>query len=175
MKKALFLLLFAAVNLALAAQTLVYTPELKSPANNATGQMPDVVLSWYAVTGSLTLQYQLQMDTSMNFNSPLLIDHTQTLITGYQTANLLFNTTYYWRVRAIDGGTSAWSEVWNFTIFNTVDLSKPSNDAEDQESNVNLEWKTKIGSVNLSGVTFYNYQADTSMNFDSPLLVQGTV
>lgn len=175
MKKVLFLLLFAAVNLALAAQTLVYTPELKSPANNATGQMPDVVLSWYAVTGSLTLQYQLQMDTTMNFNSPLLIDHTQTLITGYQTSNLLFNTTYYWRVRAIDGGTSAWSEVWNFTIFNTVDLSKPNNNAQDQECNVNLEWKTKIGSVSLSGVTFYNYQADTSMNFDSPLLIQGTV
>ncbi len=175
MKKVLFLLLFAAVSLGLAAQTLVSTPALKFPANDATGQMPDVVLSWYAVTGSLTLQYQIQMDTSMNFNSGLLVDHTQTLITGYQTSNLLFNTTYYWRVRAIDGATSGWSEVWNFTIFNTVDLFKPTNNNDDQESNVNLEWKTKIGTVNLSGVTYYKFQADTSMNFNSPLFVQGTV
>jgi len=175
MKKVLFLLLFAAVSLGLAAQTFVYTPSLKFPANDATGQMPDIVLSWYAVAGTLTLQYQVQVDTSMNFNSSLLIDHTQTLVTGYQTNNLRFNTTYYWRVRAIDGSTSAWSEVWNFTIFNTVDLFKPTNNADGQESNVNLEWKTKIGSVPITGITSYNYQADTSMNFNSPLLIQGTV
>ncbi|MBE0647439.1 MAG: T9SS type A sorting domain-containing protein [Bacteroidales bacterium] len=175
MKKVLFLLLFAAISLGLAAQTIVYAPALKVPANDATGQMPDVVLSWYAVSGTLNLQYQMQMDTTMSFNSPLMVDHTQTLITGYQTANLLFNTTYYWRVRAIDGTTSAWSEVWNFTIFNTVDLFKPTNNASDQESNVNLEWKTKIGTVNLSGVTSYNFQADTSMSFNSPLFIQGSV
>jgi len=175
MKKALFLLIFAAVSLGMAAQTLVYTPALKSPANDATNQMPDIVLSWYAVSGTLTLQYQLQMDTSMSFTSPLLVDVTQTLITGYQTSNLFFNTTYYWRVRAIDGTTSPWSEVWNFTIFNTVDLSKPTNNGSDQESNVNLEWKNKVGTVPLSGITSYNYQADTSMNFNSPLFIQGTV
>ncbi|MFH1296322.1 MAG: T9SS type A sorting domain-containing protein [Bacteroidota bacterium] len=175
MKKVLFVLIFGAVSLAMAAQTLVYTPALKSPANDATGQMPDVVLSWYAVTGSLNLQYQLQLDTSMNFNSPLLVDLTQTLITGYQTANLLFNTTYYWRVRAIDGATSPWSEVWNFTVFNTVSLFKPSNNANNQESNAKLEWRTKVGTIDISGLTYFKYQADTSMNFNSPLLVQGTV
>ncbi|NQV01157.1 MAG: T9SS type A sorting domain-containing protein [Bacteroidia bacterium] len=175
MKKALFLVIFAAVSLGMAAQTLVYTPALKSPANDATGQMPDAVLSWYAVTGTLNLQYQLQMDTSMNFNSALLVDVTQTLITGYQTSNLLFNTTYYWRVRAIDGTTSPWSEVWNFTIFNTVVLFTPTDGKQDQESNVNLKWRNKIGTVLISGLTFFNYQADTSMNFDSPILIEGTV
>ncbi|MBL7138535.1 MAG: T9SS type A sorting domain-containing protein [Bacteroidales bacterium] len=175
MKKVLFILIFVAVSLGMAAQSLVYTPALKSPANDATDQMPDVVLSWYAVTGSLTLQYQLQMDTSMSFNSPLLLDITQTLITGYQTSNLLFNTTYYWRVRAIDGATSPWSEMWNFTIFNTVVLFKPTNNANNQESNVNLEWRTKVGPTDISGLTYFNYQADTSMNFNSPLLVQGMV
>ena len=175
MKKVLFVLIFVAVSLGMAAQTLVYTPALKSPANDATDQMPDVVLNWYAVTGSLTLQYQLQLDTSVNFNSPLLVDITQTLITGYQTSNLFFNTTYYWRVRAIDGATSPWSEVWNFTIFNTVTLFKPSNNANNQQSNVNLEWRTKVGTVNISGLTFFKYQADTSMSFNSPLLVQGMV
>lgn len=175
MKKVLFLIIFVAVSLGMAAQTIVYTPALKSPANNATGQMPNAVLSWYAVTGSVNLSYQVQMDTSLNFNSPLLVDVTQTLITGYQTSNLLFNTTYYWRVRAIDGATSPWSELWNFTVFNTVELFTPTNNKLDQEPDVDLTWKTKIGTVNLSGVTFYNYQADTSMNFNSPLLQQGTV
>ena len=175
MRKVLFLAIFAVMSLAMAAQTLVYTPQLKIPVDEAVNQMPDVTLSWYAVTGSLNLQYQLQVDTSMNFDSPLLIDHNQTLITGFQCSNLLFNTTYYWRVRAIDGATSPWSEVWSFTVFNMVELSKPTNNDDGQDPNVNLEWKTKVGTVNLSGVTFFNYQADTSMNFDSPLLIEGTV
>ncbi|TSA26928.1 MAG: T9SS C-terminal target domain-containing protein [Bacteroidetes bacterium] len=175
MKKALFIFILFAVSLGIAAQTLVYTPALKAPANDATGQMPDVVLSWYAVTGTLNLQYQLQVDTSMNFNTPLLIDVTQHLLTGFQTTNLLFNTKYYWRVRAIDGATSPWSEVWNFTVFNTVIHLKPNNDASSQESNVNLEWRDRVGSIDISGVTYFTYQADTSLGFNSPLLVQGTV
>jgi len=175
MKKALFLLIFVAVSLGMAAQTLVYTPELKNPANDATNQMPDVVVSWYAVAGSLNLQYQLQVDTSMNFNSSQLVDVTQTLITGYQMSNLFFNTKYYWRVRAIDGTTSPWSEIWNFTVFNTVDLLTPTNNKLDQESNVDLTWKSRKGLIDITGVSNFSYQVDTSMNFDSPLLYQGMV
>ena len=175
MKKALFILMCITVSLGMAAQTLVYTPALKIPANEAENQMPDVVLSWYAVTGSLTLQYQLQLDTSMNFNSSLLVDVTQTLITGYQTSNLLFNTTYYWRVRAIDGATSPWSEVWSFKTFEMISLFTPTNNKPDQEANVSLTWKNKVGTVTVSGLSFFKYQVDTSMNFNSPLFVEASV
>jgi uncharacterized membrane protein len=64
MKRAIFLLASMITGLGLFAQTLVYTPELKSPADDAVNRMPDVILSWYAVAGSLNLQYQVQCDTS---------------------------------------------------------------------------------------------------------------
>ena len=177
MKRAIFLLASMITGLGLFAQTLVYTPELKSPADDAVNRMPDVILSWYAVAGSLNLQYQVQCDTSALFNSPLLIDVTQTLLTGYQTHNLRFNTTYYWRVRAIDGTTSSWSEIWSFTVLNTMELSKPTNNNTNQDPNVNLEWKNTVGGASnpVSGIAYYDWQADTSANFNSPLLIEGTV
>ncbi|MCK7539621.1 MAG: fibronectin type III domain-containing protein [Marinilabiliales bacterium] len=116
MKKILLSLVTLLVATGLAAQPLVYTPTLKSPENAAEGQMPDVTVSWFAISGSLNLKYQLQIDTTMNFNSTQKVDVVQTLITGFKTDELLFGTTYYWRVRAIDGDTSYWSEVWNFTV-----------------------------------------------------------
>ena len=175
MKKVLFSLLFVVISLGLAAQTLVYTPELLAPVDSATEQMPDLVLSWNAVSGTTTLQYQVQLALTPDFTSPI-VDATQTLITGYPTTNLLFNTVYYWRVRAIDGATSPWSEVWSFTIFNTVVLYKPSDNASAaQDADVDLIWRDKLNSVEITGVTFFNYEADTSANFDSPLLIAGMV
>ena len=174
MKKVLFVLIFVVISLGLAAQTLVYTPSLNSPVDSATDQMPDVVLNWDAVSGSTNLQYQVQLALTPDFTSPI-VDVTQTLLTGYQTSMLTFNTMYYWRVRAIDGATSDWSEVWCFTVFNTVILYRPTNNADDQESNVNLQWRDKLSGIDITGVEFFHYQADTSANFDSPLLIAGTV
>lgn len=175
MKKIFLSLVTLIVATGLAAQPLVYTPTLKSPLNAADKQMPNVTVSWNAIAGSLSLQYQVQIDTTASFNSPLKIDATQTLLTGYQTSQLLFGTTYYWRVRAIDGDTSYWSEVWNFKVFSQVELSMPSNNATDQEANVELKWKTTINNVTITGVTQFDYQIDTSLSFSSPLLNSGTV
>ena len=176
MKRSLLSLLFLVLISVLFAQERVYTPTPKSPENDALNQMPDVTVSWYAITGSLNLSYQFQLDTTILFNSPLKIDTTQLLITGYTTNELLFNQKYYWRVRAIDGETSAWSEVWNFTVFNTVELSKPDANAINQDPNVSIQW---LGTITpskkpITGITHYDYQIDTIDSFDSPVLAQGT-
>jgi hypothetical protein len=142
--------------------------------------MPNVTVSWYAITGSLNLKYQFQLDTTMLFNSPLKVDTTQLLITGYKTRELLFNIKYFWRVRAIDEGqTSGWSEVWNFTVFNEVELKNPIADAVKQDPNVSIEWSATITQANgrkdtIKGVTHYDYQIDTDTNFNSPNLISGT-
>jgi hypothetical protein len=175
MKKILLSLLTFIIVTGLAAQPMVYTPALKSPENLADKQMPDVTVSWYAIAGSLNLKYQLQIDTTANFNSPLKISVVQTLITGYQTNKLLFGTTYYWRVRAIDGDTSYWSEIWNFKVFSQMELTKPADGAENQEANAELGWKSTINNVTITGVSQFDYQIDTSQNFDSPLFQGGTV
>jgi hypothetical protein len=160
----------------LMAQIEVYTPTLKSPADSAINQLPDVYLSWNAITGSLGLQYEVQLDTTTNFNSPLLIDTTQTLLTGYKTHELIFGMTYFWRVRAIDlGQTSYWSTVWSFTIFDQITLLKPGNSTTDNPPNTDIEWSNKIGNlIVITGVKYYDYQIDTTLNFNSPLLIEGT-
>lgn len=176
MKKFLLSLLFLVFVSILFAQERVYTPTLKFPENSDLNQMPNVIISWYAITGSLNLQYQVQMDTTMLFNSPLKVDTTQLLLTGYQTHELLFNQKYYWRVRAIDGQTSAWSSVWNFTVFNKVELSKPDANAVNQDPNVSIIWLNTITTSRkpITGITHYDYQIDSDTNFNSPNLIQGT-
>jgi hypothetical protein len=173
MKKLLFIATLLVIGLSMMAQNRVYTPALNSPSDSATGQMPDVILSWYAVTGSVNLQYQFQLDTTMDFNSPLLVDETMSLLTAYQADQLLFNTMYYWRVRAIDGATSDWSEVWCFTVFDMLEPLKPN--SANQDADVDLTWKETVGQIAVTGVDFFDYQVDTSLNFDSPLLLDGTV
>jgi hypothetical protein len=175
MKRSLFSILFLVLATVLFAQERVYTPTLKSPENDGLNQMPNVTISWNAITGSLNLKYQVQLDTSMLFNSPL-VDTTQLLITGYTTHELIFNQKYYWRVRAIDGETSGWSEIWNFTVFNTVELSTPNANAVDQDPNVSVSWLNTITTSKkpITGITHYDYQIDTDTNFNSPNLMAGT-
>jgi hypothetical protein len=176
MKRSLLSLLFLVLFTVLFAQERVYTPTPKFPENNALNQMPNVTVSWYAITGSMNLKYQFQLDTTVLFNSPLKVDTTQLLITGYTTHELFFNTKYFWRVRAIDGETSAWSVVWNFKVFNTVELSKPDTSALSQDPNVSVVWLNTITSSKkpITGITHYDYQIDTDTSFSSPNLIAGT-
>ncbi len=173
----LLVLLTLTFTAALNAQVEVYTPSLKSPANQAVDQLPDTYVSWYAIAGSLGLQYRVQIDTTPAFNSPLLKDTTLTLLTGYKTRLLLFGVKYFWRVQAIDlGQTSYWSEVWDFTVFNQVSHSKPNNNATAQAPNVSIEWKNTLpgSSVVITGIDHYDYQIDADTNFNSPSLITGS-
>lgn len=175
MKKIFLSLVTLILATGLSAQPLVYTPALKSPVNAAIKQMPNVTVSWYAIAGTLNLQYQVQIDTSANFDSPLKIDHVQSLLTGYTTDKLLFGTQYFWRVRAIDGDTSAWSEIWNYTVFSTVELNTPPDGVAGKDPNTNLVWKNTVNNVTITGVEEFDYQLDTTTDFNSPALEAGTV
>jgi hypothetical protein len=176
MKRIFISLVTLIITAGLCAQSLVYIPTLKNPANGAIKQMPNATVSWNAITGSLNLQYQVQVDTTTNFNSPLLVDATQTLLTGYTLNELLFGQTYYWRVRAIDGQTSGWSTIWSFTVLSQIELSTPpTGGIPEYDPNIKLVWKNTVNSITLTGVTYFDYQADTTTNFNSPALVQGTV
>ncbi|MDP4281292.1 MAG: T9SS type A sorting domain-containing protein [Bacteroidota bacterium] len=175
MKRSLLTLFVSIMVLGLSAQTEVYTPSLLSPSNGDSLKMPNVTLSWNAISGSTNLKYEIQVDTSANFNSPLKKDTTQTLLTGYSTFELRFNQTYYWRVRAIDlGETSYWSEVWKFKTFNTLELDKPTAGATNQVPNVAISWKNTIKSNAITGIKYYDYQVDTTSTFNSTALIEGT-
>jgi len=179
MKRVILSLFSLIMTIGLMAQPDVYTPTLKSPADSAENRVPNLTLSWNAVAGSLNLMYQLQIDTSLEFSSPLKVDTTQLLLTGYVTHELRFGQKYYWRVRAIDGGqTSYWSTVWFFIVLDQATLSKPSNNQTDQSPNVSLEWKNTVTQngtdVPITGIRFWDYQLDSVNTFDSPFMKEGT-
>ena len=168
----LFLFVVALFNLS--AQTDVYPPTLMEPVNEATDQMPDVILDWAAVGGSGgTVLYELQVDTSAAFTNPFSPADTE--FSGYQMSDLLFGQTYYWRVKAKEGtNESDWSEVWSFTLFSTLDNNKPSNGTDENDPNVQLKVKNAISSTFISGIHKYEFEADTSANFDSDVKFHGT-
>ncbi|RMG82325.1 MAG: T9SS C-terminal target domain-containing protein [Bacteroidetes bacterium] len=87
-------------------------------------------LDWSAVPN--VSGYQLQIDTSLNFNSPLLKDTTFAYIntssynsdTEYQTYNLMENTVYFWRVRTYTGPSYGnWTSPWSFSIDKSLNIT----------------------------------------------------
>lgn len=175
MKKLLstLLFLFVIAIISLSAQNRVYAPTLVEPENGDDDQMPNVILDWNAVAGSGgdIVHYEAQLDVSETFDNPVTFN---TELTGVQTEYLLFFQEYFWRVRAIEGSdVSDWSDTFSFTTFETVVLNKPNNNAEEQNPDVQLKCKDRIGSALITGVEHFQFQADTSENFDSPLLFDG--
>ncbi len=175
MKKLLstLLFLFVIAIISLSAQNRVYAPTLLDPENGDDGQMPDVILDWAAVGGSGGIvEYQIQLDITDAFTSPVVDETIE--FSGYQTIHLLFGQEYFWRVRAMEGSdVSDWSDTFSFTTFEAVVINKPNNNSVDQTPNVELKCKDRIGSALITGVEHYQFQADTSLNFDSPLLFDG--
>lgn len=146
------------------------TPTLSSPANTAS-VWTGITLDWNAVSGSE--QYQLQADTSANFNSTVLFTVTNNYInanssnadTEYYLENLFFGKTYYWRVRAyITGDTSLWSAVRTFNTLDYVTLSSPAT-GSNTWTGLTVDWAAH------TGVDFYDLEVDTSNAFNSPVLV----
>lgn len=152
------------------ASTKLYVPTLVSPANAVVGQMPDVLLDWDPVSGTIGLHYEIQVDTSASFLNPILL---QTELSSINNSELLFGIKYFWRVRAVDNsGTSEWSITRSFDVVITVSLYKPDNMKIDQMPNVEISWSPIINPSSakaFTGVSFLDYQLDTVVTFNSPL------
>jgi hypothetical protein len=86
-----------------------------APANEAEGADVNVILEWSDVEKADN--YHVQIATSSSFSS-YVVDKKNVATTTLKLSGTLENgTTYYWRVRAIDGSNeSDWSVTWNFTI-----------------------------------------------------------
>jgi hypothetical protein len=143
-------------------------PTLSSPADQ-TNAWAAVTLDWNAVSGSQ--YYQLQVDTSSGFNSPVFFTVTKAYIntnssntdTEQYLDNLFFGKKYYWRVRAfITGDSSTWTQR-SFTTRNYVTMSSPAT-GSNYWAGITLNW------LPHAGVDFYDIQLDTSIQFNSPVL-----
>jgi hypothetical protein len=103
-------------------------PVLTSPTNNAQsygGVNPTypLGLNWSALTSasSYTLQVSTVTDFSSTFVQATVSTHTDSV------SGLSMNIAYYWRVSATNAlGTSAWSDVWKFSIIGAVSVLSSS-------------------------------------------------
>ena len=94
-------------------------PAAPTPTEPADGEMdvaPQPDFMWNAAANSST--FDVQVATDPDFNN--VIDELTNIEMGEETvAPLASETEYFWRVRASNAcGTSAWSEVHNFTTGN---------------------------------------------------------
>ena len=117
-------------------------------------------------------KYIFQWDTTSNFNSPLCRSTVQTS-TSVTVGPLKLGTTYYWRVQATnynDSDTSSWSTVWSFTTGGSIPtLSSPSNGSTAVRLRPTLQWNS------VSSCNYYDYECDTTPNFNSSELQSGSV
>jgi hypothetical protein len=146
-------------------------PIQQSPVNGSQ-TWNSVMFNWSVVNNSLA--YQFQLDISSSFSSPNLFDTAIAYVdtTGYSDTHilmeqLLFGTTYHWRVRAYTAtDTSTWSPVWTITTRNYVTPIYPASGTE-VFVEVMLDWDSH------AGVNWYDYQVDTTSSFTSPALITG--
>jgi hypothetical protein len=167
MKKCYIIIALLIAGLYSMAATTLYTPVLVAPADNAIKQMPNALLNWNPVSGNIGISYEIQIDTSVTFSNPIVLE---TEFSSINPSELRFDTKYYWRVRAKDNtGNSEWSSPRSFTVLVTVTLLSPSDNAVKVMPDAEIVW------LALTGVKYFDYQLDTVSTFDSPLLKTATV
>jgi basic membrane protein A len=103
---------------------VVVAPILVWPASceNINDNTPTFV--WTSVTDQSGVTYQIQIDDSPDFSSPVYfaIDLTENTHTLPDENALALFVQYFWRIRAVDGvgNASDWSGEWNFTVTTSV-------------------------------------------------------
>jgi hypothetical protein len=164
----LFLLLFTCLNAFATGPTLV------SPTQGYVGQPTRFT---YTISHEAGAQYyEVEADTTTNFNSPL--HRTRTGTQDYSSAtigsavtdsieDLHYGELYYWRARVIIGNTPGqWSVIRYFITVNAPDIDPVYNQANNAVVNpatLNIFTDHDLGNK------YYNYQVDNDPNFSYPI------
>jgi len=94
------------------------SPTMQYPATGATGIPNDVTFAWPAVTGATGYQFAIAQDNPDLANKFAVLDYSANTITNAHKVQetLLYNTTYWWEVRSVNGSiTSPWTVISFFT------------------------------------------------------------
>lgn len=97
-------------------------PEIQSPQNGNTAEFNDefLTLNWNSVSGAASYQVQLSLNDEF---STTLIDTSEVTTDTLAVEGLDDETTYFWRVKAMNsGGESDWSAVAEFITPTDVSL-----------------------------------------------------
>ncbi|MBI4178774.1 T9SS type A sorting domain-containing protein, partial [bacterium] len=129
-----------------------------------------VTVIWAALTGDSSGidSYVVEVSKSAAFTSTISADTVDGAVTS-QLLSGLYNDTYYWRVRAIDGAgnTGANSAARGFlldTAAGQVTLSAPADGAQQTSASVSLNWSSLTDSA---GIDSYVVEVSKSSSFTS--------
>jgi hypothetical protein len=132
--------------------------KLTSPADGFSG-----VVSYLQWTSVGQVDYEVMIDTSKNFNSPLLCYRkykNYSMARAYPDS-FYFSKKYYWKVRAIDGSdTLKWSDLWSYT-FQTVSkitFPAPASNYMGRSASISVFWEN-------AGMAMIQYQLSTHPSF----------
>ena len=147
-------------------------PTLVLPANNNINQPLSFSFSWSPAIGINTDSYSIQVSTASTFSTTIV---NQNGITGtsYNVSGLLNNTTYYWRVNAMNTyGTGVWSTVWKMTTLPTAPaspvLESPLSGAVNVALSPTLAWNSSTGAAT------YRIQVSTDAGFSAIIFDDST-
>jgi len=111
----------------ISAASIVPTPQLVEPQDNTQHTDP-LQLSWQAVVGSGSYEYEVQVSRDLGFDTGIVwtTTGTSTQVT-IPAGTLTSREFYYWRVRAKNVANtppdiSDWSEVWGFYYVAPEDI-----------------------------------------------------
>lgn len=128
------------------------TLKWKSRTNGSSGEFISGVYFYYEV------------DTTEDFTNPIISDTCSVLFTDLEY--LMFNTYYFWRVRAEHSlDISNWSETWQFWTFNINELKDPDNGSIGEMLDVTLKAKDTRLPLN------FEFVLDTDINFSNPIII----
>ena len=152
-------------------------PALSSPVANATGVGIQPTLAWYATNNAAT--YDIQVATNNTFAN--IVETASNINSTYFIlANLLStNTTYYWRVRAVNGcATGTYSTARSFTTlqptcttFTSADVPKTISGSGTPivTSTLNITQNIAITDINvLNVVGTHSWIRDLTISLTSP-------
>ncbi|MBW6515920.1 MAG: S8 family serine peptidase [Candidatus Cloacimonetes bacterium] len=160
-------------------------PILIFPENGATSTDTELVFQWQEMYGSESYLLELALDSDFEnfFIEPVRIENPY-----YPISQLPENTTYYWRVLAINmGGNSEWSQTFNFTtgsssstddeyiVYHTL-LHKvfpnPFN-LNSNSRNQNLQITFSIQNTGFTVLDVFNIKGQLVINIVSEVLSSG--
>src|SRR5690606_34715722 len=134
---------------------------LTSPANGASGVSTGPTFSWQA--NATADAYEIEIATDSGFSNIVATDIVEG--TSYADATLLPDTTYFWRVRAVNPcGDGAWSVTFTFSTGNelcrTPNLAIPDSSAAGVNDDFVISSSGTIESMRLRVRINHTYVGD---------------
>ena len=143
---------------------------LSIPKNNDDDRDVFETLKWKNKTNGSSgeyisgVYYYYEVDLVGDFANPVISDVCDTIFSDIEY--LLFNTNYYWRVRAEHSlDVSEWSDTWQFLTFEKNTPKGPDNNSTGEMLDVKLKTKETRDDVQ------FEFFVDTDNSFSNPISI----